>query len=165
MQNHASLAALAAFTALWGASLFPTAALAGSAASSPPTQAKAIEIEAAWVRWLPGGVPLAGYATLANRSDQPSVLTSVSSAVFRDVSMHQTLQIDGTVRMSPLERIVIDPHTTLEFEARGIHLMLMEPRTTLDPHGQVPITLHFADNSSLTVQLQVRSSTGPPNPP
>ena len=30
--------------------------------------------------------------------------------------------------------------------------------TTLDPHGEVPITLHFADGSSLTVQFQVRTS-------
>ena len=75
------------------------------------------------------------------------------------MSLHQTLQAGGTVRMSPLERIAIAPHTTLDFEARGIHLMLMQPRETLDPHGEVPITLRFADGSSLTVQFQVRTST------
>jgi copper(I)-binding protein len=130
-----------------------------TAASSQATQAQAVQIKAAWIRWLPGGVPLAGYATLANVSGQPLVLTSATSAAFHDLSLHQTLQTGGTVRMSPLERIAIAPHTTLDFEARGIHLMLMQPRETLDPHGEVPITLRFADGSSLTVQFQVRTST------
>jgi copper(I)-binding protein len=146
---------------LWGAALLPTTPPAWSAAaSSPATQAQAVKIKAAWIRWLPGGVPLAGYATLANMSDQPLVLISATSAAFHDLSLHQTLQTGGTVRMSPLDRIAIAPQTTLDFEARGIHLMLMEPRETLDPHGQVPITLHFADGSSLTVPFEVRASTG-----
>jgi copper(I)-binding protein len=136
---------------------------AGSAAAtSPATAAQTVQIKAAWIRWLPGGVPLAGYATLANVSDRPAVLTSATSDAFHDLSLHQTLQTGGTVRMSPLERISIAPHTTLDFEARGIHLMLMQPRETLDPHGAVPITLHFADGSSLTVQFQVRTSGASP---
>jgi copper(I)-binding protein len=134
-----------------------------AAATSPPTAAQTVQIKAAWIRWLPGGVPLAGYATLANVSDQPLVLTSATSDAFHDLSLHQTLQTGGTVRMSPLERISIAPHTTLDFEARGIHLMLMQPRETLDPHGAVPITLHFADGSSLTVQFQVRASGASPH--
>jgi hypothetical protein len=122
-----------------------------------------VQITAAWIRWLPGGVPLAGYATLANVSDQPIVLTSATSDAFHDLSLHQTLHTGGTVRMSPLERISIAPHTTLDFEARGIHLMLMQPRETLDPNGAVPITLHFADGSSVTVQFQVRTSGASPH--
>jgi periplasmic copper chaperone A len=133
-----------------------------AAAASPATQAQAAQIKVAWVRWLPGGVPLAGYATLANVSDQSIVLTSATSAAFDDVSLHQTVQAGGTVRMSPLNRIAIAPHAMLDFEARGIHLMLMQPRATLDPNGAVSITLHFADGSSLTVPFQVRTSAGAP---
>jgi copper(I)-binding protein len=157
MQNRVPLAALAC-ASLCGALLLTTPPARSSAASSQATQAQTVQIKAAWIRWLPGGVPLAGYATLANASDQPLVLTSATSEAFDDLSLHQTLQTGGTVRMSPLERISIAPHTTLDFEARGIHLMLMQPRETFDPHGAVPITLHFADGSSLPVQFQVRAS-------
>jgi copper(I)-binding protein len=163
MLNRALPAALAVFASLWGTALLMASPPAGSAAAtSPATAAQTVQIKAAWIRWLPGGVPLAGYATLANVSDQPLVLTSATSDAFHDLSLHQTLQTGGTVRMSPLERISIAPHTTLDFEARGIHLMLMQPRETLDPHGAVPITLHFADGSSLTVQFQVRTSGASP---
>lgn len=161
-QKRAALAALP--TALCAAALFVTTLHAWCAtASSPTTQAQAVQIQSARIRWLPGGVPLAGYATLVNGSDQPVVLTSATSDAFHDLSFHQTLQTGGTVRMSPLERITIAPHTTLDFEAHGIHLMLMQPRETLDPRGAVPITLHFADGSSVTAQFQVRTSAE--NPP
>jgi copper(I)-binding protein len=164
MLNRALLAALAISASLCGTALLMTTPPAWSAAAtSPPTAAQTVQITAAWIRWLPGGVPLAGYATLANVSDQPIVLTSATSDAFHDLSLHQTLHTGGTVRMSPLERISIAPHTTLDFEARGIHLMLMQPRETLDPHGAVPITLHFADGSSLTVQFQVRTSGALPH--
>ena len=133
-----------------------------AAAASPATQAQAAQIKVAWVRWLPGGLPLAGYAIVANVSDQPIVLTSATSAAFHDVSLHQTVQAGGTVRMSPLDRIAIAPHAMLDFEARGIHLMLMQPRATLDPNGAVSITLHFADGSSLTVPFQIRTSAEAP---
>jgi copper(I)-binding protein len=164
MLNRALLAALAISACLCGTALLMATPPAWSAAAtSPPTAAQTVQIKAAWIRWLPGGVPLAGYATLANVSDQPIVLTSATSDAFHDLSLHQTLHTGGTVRMSPLERISIAPHTTLDFEARGIHLMLMQPHETLDPHGAVPITLHFADDSSLTVQFQVRTSGALPH--
>jgi periplasmic copper chaperone A len=156
----AALALTATLAFPCGAMLLLTSPPAWSAtAPSAATQSEAVQVKSAWIRWLPGGVPLAGYATLVNVSDQPSVLTSATSAAFKDLSLHQTLQTGGSVRMSPLERISIAPRTTLDFEARGIHLMLMQPRKTLDPHGEVPITLHFADGSSLTVQFQVREKT------
>ena len=158
-----SPAAIALGALIFASSALSTLPVANSAlADSPAAPKPTIRVLAAWIRWLPGGVPLAGYATLANVSDQPVVLTSATSDAFHDLSLHQTLQTGSTVRMSPLERIPIAPHTTLDFEARGIHLMLMQPRETLDPHGAVPITLHFADGSSLTVQFQVRTSGAPP---
>jgi periplasmic copper chaperone A len=164
MLNRALLTALAVSAPLCATALLMATPPAWcAAATSPVTAAQTVQIKAAWIRWLPGGVPLAGYATLANVSDQPIVLTSATSDAFHDLSLHQTLQTGGTVRMSPLERISIAPHTTLDFEARGIHLMLMQPRETLDPHGAVPITLHFADGSSLTVQFQVRTSGASPH--
>jgi periplasmic copper chaperone A len=155
MHKRALLAKLVGCVSLAGVALLLTLPARSTAASS---QAQAVQIKAAWIRWLPGGVPLAGYATLANAADQPAVLTSATSDAFHDLSLHQTLQTGGTVRMSPLERISIAPHGTLDFAARGIHLMLMQPRAALDPRAEVPITLHFADGSSLTAQFQVRAS-------
>ena len=96
-----------------------------------------MQIKAAWVRWLPGGVPLAGYATLTNMSDQPIVLTSATSETFQEVSLHQTLHTGGTVRMSPLDRLSIAPQACSISRPRD-SLMLMQPHETFDPTAQFP---------------------------
>lgn len=159
MRRPTPLAALAAAALVYGTALLAGTPPAYAAAPNSATRPPAVQIKAAWIRWLPGGVPLAGYATLANVSDQPLVLTSATSPAFHDVSLHQTVHVGGMVRMSPLDRLSIAPHATLDFESRGIHLMLMQPSETLDPESAVPITLHFADGSSLTVPFQIRTAT------
>jgi hypothetical protein len=131
-----------------------------AAASSPTTQAQAAKIEAAWIRWLPAGVPLAGYATVTNLGDRPIVLTSASSAAFGEVSIHQSVHAGGSVRMLPVDQIAIAPHTTLDFESRGYHLMLMPATAPLDSTHEIPIILRFADGSSSTVPFQIRKNRG-----
>ena len=123
---------------------------AHSLASSPTTQAQGAKIEAAWTRWLPAGVPLAGYATVTNLADRPIILTAASSTAFHDVSIHRSVHAGGNVQMSPVERITIAPHSTLDFESGGYHLMLMQSTESLDSANEIPIVLRFADGSSLT---------------
>jgi hypothetical protein len=129
-----------------------------AAASSPTTQAQDVKIEAAWVRWLPAGVPLGGYATITNLADQPIVLTSASSIAFHEVSIHQSVRAGGSVQMSPVDRITIAPHATLDFEASGYHLMLMRATAPLDSAKEIAVVLRFADGSSVSVSFQVRGS-------
>jgi|SRR5208282_4815207 len=124
------------------------------AKSSPPPPS--IQVKDAWIRWLPAGVPAGGYATLINTGDKPVTLIGVSSAVFAELMIHRSMARAGTMEMSPVERITIDPHTTLDFAASGYHLMLMQPSMPLVPGSQVPITLRFAGGGQLTVQFEVR---------
>lgn len=134
---------------------------ADSQASSPTTQAQDAKIEAAWIRWLPAGVPLAGYATVTNLADRPIILISASSTAFHEVSIHRSVHAGGNVQMSPVDRITIAPHSTLDFESRGYHLMLMQPAESPDSANEIPIRLRFADGSSLNVPFQIRK--GPEN--
>ncbi len=132
------------------------------AAGTPPepTQARVAKVEAAWVRWLPANVPLAGFATITNPSDRAIVLTAASSPAFQDVSIHRTIQIGGGVQMAPVDAITIAPHSTVDFAARGFHFMLMRSRVPLDSQRAVPITLRFADGSSLALEFEVRKEAG-----
>lgn len=134
------------------------AALPTPAWSDPATQAQAVKVESAWIRWLPAGVPLAGYATLTNTSERPIVLVAAASAYFHEVSIHRSVRTAGTMQMSPAGKITIAPHAKLDFASLGYHLMLMQPSEPLDSksQSQVPITLRFADGSSLDVPFMVR---------
>jgi copper(I)-binding protein len=144
----ALIAASAALSALPVANL----AVADSPAASRPT----IRVLVAWIRWLPGGLPAAGYLTLTNTGNKALALDGASSAFYRDVSIHRSVANGTTVEMTPVKELTLEPHATLEFESSGYHLMLMQPAASADTAPEVPITLHFSDGSLLVVPFQVR---------
>jgi copper(I)-binding protein len=121
-------------------------------AAAPPT----LHVDEAWIRWLPAGLPAAGYATLTNTGDTPVSLVAATSPYFGDLSIHRSVNRGGSMTMSPVSEITISPHSKLEFESQGYHFMLMQPTAPLESRRNVPITLRFADGSLLTVLFEVR---------
>jgi periplasmic copper chaperone A len=128
--------------------------LAATPASA--TGATSIQVENAWIRWLPANLPAAGYATIKNLGDVAQILTGASSATFGEVSLHQNRNQGGNVEMREVQRITIGPHSTLNLAAAGFHMMLMQPNRPLKPGDRVPITLRFAGGATLTVEFDVR---------
>jgi hypothetical protein len=117
-------------------------------------------VDAAWIRWLPGTIPAAGYLTLTNAGDRPAVLLSASSPLFGEISLHRTENLAGRMAMAAVDRITIPPHTTLTFETTGYHLMLMQPASPVKPGAHVSITLHYADAPPMPVDFEVRNPDG-----
>ena len=148
-----SRVALSAFVA--AASLICAASAAAQAGPSA-----GIEVSDAWIRWLPGNLPAAGYLTLVNRGDRPLILVAASSPNYAEVSLHRSLDRAGIGEMVPMRQITIGAHASLKFAAMGYHMMLMQPTKALQPGDQVPITLHFADGSAVTVKFAVRAPNG-----
>lgn len=142
---------LSLMTALASVVLAGMPAFAGT-----PAQTPTVRIEDAWIRWLPAGVPAGGYATLTNTGDKPLVLIAVSSPDYGEVSMHRSVVHQGMMEMTPVARIAIAAHSSLDFAATGYHFMLMQPTKSVKLGDRVPITLRFADGASLTVQFEVR---------
>jgi copper(I)-binding protein len=124
--------------------------------SSAAVEQATIRIDDAWIRWLPAGLPAGGYITLTNIGEKPVVLIAASSPLYGEVSVHRSVNRGGSVEMVPIKQITINPHSSLDFSALGYHLMLMQPSRTLEGGEHVPITLRFADGSSLTVPFDVR---------
>jgi copper(I)-binding protein len=117
-------------------------------------------VDAAWIRWLPGTIPAAGYLTLTNLGDRPAALLSASSPAFGDVSLHRTESSGGSMQMKSLDRITIPAHATLVFETTGYHLMLMAPAAFVKPGVHLTITLQFAEAPPLPVDFEVRNPDG-----
>jgi copper(I)-binding protein len=115
----------------------------------------AVRVENAWIRWLPADLPSAGYATLINTGERPEVLIGASSPDYGEVSVHQNVMRNGTVEMRPVERITIDPHSSLRLAAAGYHMMLMQPTKAHKPGDGVTITLRFL-SGAVTTQFEVR---------
>lgn len=121
-----------------------------------PAFAAGIAVQKAWVRWLPAGLPAAGYATLINSGDQPVALTGVSSPDYGEVMLHRSLNRGGMERMVMVNSIPLPPHGRATLAPGGYHLMLMQPRHAIRPGQQITLTFMFADGSKVVVQAPVR---------
>lgn len=97
-------------------------------------------VERAWIRSAPpGAMMLAGYATLRNDGDAPVSVTGADSADFGSVSLHESVEEGGVVRMRALGNIEIAPGERVVFEPGGKHFMLMRPKRDLShPAGDEP---------------------------
>jgi hypothetical protein len=127
-----------------------------AAADPPVASTRTVRVLEAWIRWLPAGLPAAGYLTLVNTGDKPISLERASSSSYRDVSIHRSTTHGGNVQMAPVDEITIPAHATLEFESQGYHLMLMQPAAATATAEQLPVMLHFSDGSSLDVPFEIR---------
>jgi hypothetical protein len=167
-----ALAAAALFPAV-GAAAAPAAAAPGEQGPQRPVVAgptnnssEQLQIEQAWIRWLPANLPAGGYLTVINRGDRPVVLVGASSPDYFGVGLHRSVTEGGLSKMEAVTQIVVAPHTTLNFSDTGYHIMLTTPTLPVSPGGRVPITLHFADGRSLVVNFEVRppGATAPAMP-
>jgi len=135
--------------------------LAGLAMQLWQVQSLAVEPTAsqAWIRVLPGDLPLAGYLVLTNPGERTLTLVGAHSSAFGQIEMHQSLDQSGVARMMRLEQVTIAPGGRLAFGPGGYHLMLFDRTRTLQAGDEVPITLEFADGERLTVHFALREAT------
>jgi copper(I)-binding protein len=168
MNGHPTrLSTLASGLAAWlgaslGAWLWPLVVPAVALGGQPypmPSQVQ-VQVKDAWVRWLPGNAPSGGYLTLVNSGDQPASLVKAASPDYADVSIHRSTNVGATSRMTPVEQIVVAPHSSLEFAAQGYHLMLGHPTRKLAPGDHVTLTLTFADGAVVGAEFDVRAPDG-----
>jgi copper(I)-binding protein len=132
------------------------AAAACVAAASTAT----VHVTNSWIRWLPGGLPMAGYATIVNSGPKPVSVVGASSTVFGDISIHQTVHTKTEVEMLPVKHLTIAAGATVVFETAGYHIMLSAPKRTVEPGASVPISLTLDDGETLTAQFEVRNAGG-----
>lgn len=111
----------------------------------------------AWARWLPAGLPAAGYLTLYNAGSKEIGLTDVDCPAYGHVMLHESYTTaSGANRMRHVDRLAIPAGGTVELKPGSYHLMLMKPKRALQPGDVVTATLSFDDGSTLTVQLTLK---------
>lgn len=122
----------------------------------PATHAAAVQIDHAWIRLLPAGLPAAGYMDIANPGDTPRKLVSVASDDFGQVMLHESMQSSGMSHMRHVDGLVIPAHGKATLAPGGYHLMLMQPRRALEVGQTVTLVLQFADGVTQAVAFEVR---------
>lgn len=127
---------------------------------SLPVFAGTLSMTGAWLRLLPGNLPLAGYAHVTNNTGHTLTLIGASSPEFSDVQLHRSVVHDGMDEMLHIEAITIEAGKTLDFIPGGYHLMLFGRKHPLGAGQHVPVTLRFSDGTQYTAEFVVRGATG-----
>lgn len=113
----------------------------------------------AWIRYLPGSGPMAGYFTLSNASDQPVSIVAASSPAFERITLHETVERGGETSMQSVEGgVTVAASGSVTFRPGGYHLMLMQRQRAIKMGDRIEITLRFGDNRSLTAPFLVKAS-------
>lgn len=100
----------------------------------------------------------AGFLTITNDGDAADRLTSVSSDVAGQVTVHET--VDGTMRQ--VEALDIPAHGSLVLESGGNHLMFEELKRKPKQGEKVPVELRFGRSDPVTIEIPVQSATYTP---
>ena len=127
----------------------------GSALAAHPQ----VSVHDAWIRWLPAGLPAAGYMRVENHSSKPVTLVNADSPRhYSSVMLHETLKSSGLATMGKVDGVVIPAHSVLHFAPGGYHIMLMNPKHAIKPGASIPIVLRFAGGGHVTAHFIVRKS-------
>ncbi|VXB92748.1 conserved exported hypothetical protein [Burkholderia sp. 8Y] len=120
--------------------------------------AAALEAHDCWVRAMPPSLPSSGYFVVSNNGDTPATLTAANSPAFGMTMMHKSENKGGTATMAPVDTVDVPAHGALQFAPKGYHLMMEEPAKPLKIGSTIPLTLTFADKSTLNVDCAVKSA-------
>lgn len=123
-----------------------------------------IRIDHPWSRPTPPGTPVgAGYLSISNQGDQPVTLTGGEAPVASRVSVHETSNEDGLMKMEPLPSgLTIPPGETVELKPHGYHLMLESLEAPLKAGAKIPLNLRFEGLEPVEVMLHVEQMDAAP---
>lgn len=101
----------------------------------------------------------AGFLTITNKSGTEDKLTSVTSDVAGQVTMHDT--VGGAMR--EVRSFAVPAHGQLVFRSGGNHLMFENLKRKPKQGDTVTLKLKFAESDPVTVEMPVKSATYTPS--
>ena len=120
-----------------------------------------VEVKDAWVR---GGPPnarvLAAYMKIENHTGNVNKLVSVRSSAFERIEVHQTVEKDGMARMIKLDTIEIAAEGEAVLKPGGMHLMLINPKKSINVGERVSMTLEFSNGGKTIISAKVKKGSG-----
>ncbi|WP_088308375.1 copper chaperone PCu(A)C [Novosphingobium sp. B 225] len=151
-----SLLILAPLTLGLGLSACQQQANAPEAAASTGPEAKPGVAVSGGTLVLPAvkGNPGVAYFDVANSDAKAVALAAVAVDGAAKAEMHQT----SGGSMAPVDRVEIDPNTSVKFAPGALHVMLFDLDPKLATGGSAEMTLTFADGDKISAPLSIKSA-------
>lgn len=114
-----------------------------------------LKISAAWARATPKGASVGGaYLQISNIGNTPDRLMGGSTAVAKEVQLHEMSMANGVMKMRPVAGgLEIKPGQTVTLKPGGYHLMLMGIKGALKQGEHFKVTLEFAKAGKVEVDF------------
>jgi copper(I)-binding protein len=127
----------------------------------PATDAQQAEfdvvIDNAWVRAMPPTQSsTAGYLSVFNGGDSVVQIIAASSTPVADVEMHNSMEVDGLMRMERVHALSLEPGEKIDFTPGGKHLMIMGLDKMPAPGDTVELCMEFDTGQVVCAQADVR---------
>lgn len=115
------------------------------------------QVREGWVRLTPGGMPMhAGFGRIENACPMPATIVGASSPSYGSVELHESRLVDGVSRMRAVPELRIAPDGAATLKPGGLHLMLMQPKSTLKPGSKVAVEFELGDGRRILGEFDVR---------
>ena len=109
--------------------------------------------------WSPPTPPVASvgavYFSITNGGPKADQLLSVDTPIARVVEIHESREVQGSVRMREVASVECPPGATVKIAPGGLHVMLLGLTRPLTAGMTFPASLHFRDAGVMTVQVVV----------
>jgi len=138
--------------------LLSLAFLAGCAVPPPPVAitGDAIRVENPVARPATAGQNSAAYLTVINPTSSEDRLLSAASDVAAVIELHETINDNGVMRMTPKpEGFALPASSLVELKRGGKHVMFMNLNRDLKPGDQFTLTLIFEKLGEIQVTIPV----------
>ena len=95
------------------------------------------------------------YVGLMNHGAESDRLLSVSTPAAAMAHLHKTENVDGVMKMEPVEALEIPVHGMLVMKPGGYHIMLMGLKQPLKEGEEIDLMLHFEKAGDVAVKVPV----------
>lgn len=124
--------------------------------AAAPAAAKAPSLHVdGWAR--AGATSAAAYVSVHNGGRAADRLVGASSPAAASVSIHDSRNVGGVMRMRPTGALPVAPGGRIAMKPGGLHVMLMGLRAPLRPGTRLPIVLRFEKAGLVRASLPVLS--------
>jgi hypothetical protein len=96
-----------------------------------------------------------------NTSDVAIDLIGGSTEAFKTVELHQTVFEGEMAKMVKQDKITIPAQGMTELKPGDYHIMLIDRQTELKVGDSVELTLQFSDETSQTLNIEVKQADMP----
>ncbi|MET4925300.1 copper chaperone PCu(A)C [Streptomyces sp. PSRA5] len=137
-----------------GAALLSLVTLAGCSSADASEDEPRLKVTGAFMP-QPVSDMASGFLTVANSGGAADKLTSVTSDISDDVTIHETKD----QKMRQVESFDIPAGGALSLERGGSHLMFMGLKKKLEQGQRISVELHFEKTDPIKVDLPVKETT------